>query len=137
MIHQARRVPYRLQKQFDKMLSDMEWEKIVTNITELTEWVNPLVTVRESSGTLRICLDPLELKKKIRREHYSIPMPGDTVAKLHGSKYFSMLDATSGFLQIPLDDTSLTTFATQSTSSISSNNCRTVSRYRRCRNVHR
>ena len=67
-------------------------------------------------GALRICLDPPEFNKAIRRGHQAIPTPGEIVAKLHGSKYFSTLDATSGFLQIPLDDASsyLTTFATPS-----------------------
>ena len=114
VIHPARIAPYRLQEQFDKTLCDMESNKIITKVTELTEWVNPIVTVRKPSSALRICLDPLGLNKVIRREHYSIPTPGEIVAKLHGSKYFSTLDATSGFLQIPLDDASsyVTTFAT-------------------------
>ena len=113
MIHPARRVSYRLQEQFDKTLSDMVRSEIITKVTEPTEWVNPIVTVRKPSGALRICLDPLELNKAIRREHYSIPTPGAIVAKLHGAQYFSTLDATSGFLQIPLDDASsyVTTFA--------------------------
>ena len=61
VIHPARIVPYRLQEQFDKTLSDMESNKIITKVTEPTEWVNPIVTVRKPSGVLRICLDPLEL----------------------------------------------------------------------------
>ena len=116
VIHPVRRVPYRLQEQFDKTLSDMEREQIFTTVTESTEWVNPLETVRKPLGALRICLDPLELNKASRREHYSIPTPGEIVSKLHGSKYFSTLNATSGFRQIPLDDANsyLTTFATPS-----------------------
>ena len=114
----------------------MESNKIITKVTEPTEWVNPIVTVRKPSGALRICLDPLELNKAIRREHYSIPTPGEIVAKLHGSKYFSTLDATSGFLQIPLDDfryaigalqVSASTIRNQiSTVSVPSNNCGNV-----------
>ena len=94
----------------------MVQNKIITKVTEPTEWVNPIVTVRKPSGDLRICLDPLELNKAIRREHYAIPTPSEIVARLHGSKFFSVLDATSGFLQIPLDEESsyLTTFATPS-----------------------
>ena len=116
VIHPARRVSYRLQEQFDETLSDMASSEIITKVTEPTEWVNPIVTVRKPSGALRICLDPLELNKAIRGEHYYIPTPGAIVAKLHGAQYFSTLDATSGFLQIPLDDASsyLTTFATPS-----------------------
>ena len=116
VIHPARRVSYRLQEQFEKTLSDMERNEIITKVTEPTEWVNPIVTVRKPSGALRICLDPLELNKAIRREHYSIPSLGEIVAKLHGAQYFSTLDATSGFLQIPLEDASsyVATFATPS-----------------------
>ena len=54
------RVPYHLQEQFDKTLSNMEREEISTKVTEPTEWVTPLVTVRNCTGTisaLRICLD--------------------------------------------------------------------------------
>ena len=113
MIHPACRVPNRLQEQFDTTLSDMVRNEIITNVTEPTEWVNPIVTVRKPSGALRICLDQLELNKAIRREHYSIPTPGEIVSKLHGAQYFSTLDATSGFLQIPLGYASscMTTFA--------------------------
>ena len=63
VIHPARRVPYRLQEQFDKTLSDMESIKIITKVTEPTELVNPIVTVRKSPCELRICLDPLDLNK--------------------------------------------------------------------------
>ena len=99
-----------------KTLSDMERNEIITKVTEPAEWVNPIVTVRKPPGALRICLDPLELNKAIRRGHYSIPTPREIVAKLHGPQYFSTLDATSGFLKIPLDDASsyVTTFATPS-----------------------
>ena len=45
VIHPARRIPYWLQEQFDKTLSDMEREEIITKVTEPTEWVNLLVTV--------------------------------------------------------------------------------------------
>ena len=54
VIHPARRVPYRLQEQFDKTLSDMVRSEIITKVTEPTEWVNPIVTVRKPSGALRI-----------------------------------------------------------------------------------
>ena len=75
-------IVFSVKEQFDKTLSDMESNKIITKVTEPTEWVNPIVTVRKPSGALRICLDPLELNKAIRREHYSIPTPGEIVVKI-------------------------------------------------------
>ena len=52
VIYPARRVPYHIQEQFDKTPSDMESNTIITKVTEPTEWVNPIVTVRKPSGAL-------------------------------------------------------------------------------------
>ena len=48
---------------------------------------------------LRICLDPKDLNKTIRREHYPTP----TVASMAGTDTFSVIHAKSGFLQVKLD----------------------------------
>ena len=85
----------------------MESNKIITKVTEPTEWVNPIVTVRKPSGALRIN------KSRSARTEQS----DQTVALLHPNPGRDCtLDATSGFLQIPLDDATsyVTTFVTQS-----------------------
>ena len=70
--------------------------------------------VEKPDGSLRICLDPKELNRSIRREHYSLPTVDDISAKLAKAKYFSVLDASSSFWQVKLDEPSskLTTFNT-------------------------
>ena len=57
---------------------------------------------------------PGSLNAAIKREHFAIPTAEEIFAKLHGLRYFSTLDATSGFMQIALDEESsyLTTFTT-------------------------
>jgi len=114
VVHPARRIPFRLTDQFMKTLNEMEKGQIIMKVTEPTEWVNQIVVVRKPSGDLRICLDPGDLNRAIRREHYPMPTVSEIVTKVQGSKYFTTLDAKSGFLQIPLDKDSsyLTTFAT-------------------------
>jgi hypothetical protein len=54
------------------------------------------------------------LNKAIRREQYPIPTVEEVVSNISGSKFFSVIDAKSGFLQIELDYESsiLTTFNT-------------------------
>ena len=86
---------------------------IIEAVTVPTEWVSPLVLVMKPGGKIRICLDPSSLNEAIKREHYAIPTADEIFARLHGSTYFSTLDATSGFLQMKLDQESSyeTTFA--------------------------
>lgn len=79
---------------------------------EPTEWVNSIVCAEKSNGKLRICLDPRDLNKAIKREYYQLPTIEEITTRLAGAKIFSKLDANSGYWQIPLDPASqkLTTF---------------------------
>lgn len=42
-------------------------------------------------------------KKYVKREHYHLPTRGEIFGDLAGGKYFSKLDASSGFWQLCLD----------------------------------
>ena len=79
-----------------------------------TPWVNSLVIVEKRDGSLRLCLDPRDLNKAIRREHHRIPTAEDIASRLSGKKVFSIVDEKDGFWQVPLDDESshLCTFNT-------------------------
>ncbi|PIK50829.1 hypothetical protein BSL78_12300 [Apostichopus japonicus] len=65
-----------------------------------------MVIVEKSNGKLRICLDPKDLNKQVKREQYQLPTVDELTSELAGAQYFSVLDANSGFWQIPLDDQS-------------------------------
>lgn len=60
------------------------------------------------------CLDPRELNKWIKREHFHIPTLEDIQAKLAGSCFFTTLDCSQGYYQVRLSDKSsfFTTFNT-------------------------
>ena len=76
--------------------------------------MNVIVVVeKKNTDRLRICIDPKPLNKSIKREHH-LPTIEEITARLSGAKYFSTLDASSGFWQIDLDQKSsiLTTFGT-------------------------
>ena len=91
-------------------------ERIKTDIIEAvegpTDWVNSLVYVTKPNGDLRICLDPCDLNKWIRREHHYTPTLDDVLPKLRDARVFSILDARSGYWNVQLDRESqlLTTF---------------------------
>ena len=51
----------------------MEKKEVIKKIDEPTEWVSLLVIVQKKTGALRICLDPRDLNKAIKREHFKLP----------------------------------------------------------------
>ncbi len=114
VIHAARKVPVSLKDKLEKELTRLTELNIIRKIEEPTEWVNSLVIIEKANKDLRLCLDPKDLNEYIMREHYRIPTRSEITANMAGAKFFSKLDASSGFWQIPLDEESskLCTFNT-------------------------
>uniref|UniRef100_A0A3P9LL44 Gypsy retrotransposon integrase-like protein 1 n=1 Tax=Oryzias latipes TaxID=8090 RepID=A0A3P9LL44_ORYLA len=115
VVHPPRRVPHALRSRLKKELENMEEQHIIVKVTEPTEWVNSMVVAEKPrTGKLRICLDPRDLNKAVKRPHYPLPTLDDITAKLAGARYFSVMDARSGYWAIKLTDESskLTTFNT-------------------------
>jgi hypothetical protein len=95
-------------------LDSLEKLSILQKVTDPTEWVSSMVVVRKKNGRVRICIDPSDLNKAIQREHFPMNTIDDIATRLHGSKYFSVLDANMGYFQIKLSErgSDLTTFNT-------------------------
>ncbi|KAL9979645.1 hypothetical protein ACROYT_G017335 [Oculina patagonica] len=116
VIHPPRRVPHSkrdpLKKELDRMESVGIIEKVPLN--EPADWVSSLVCVDKPDGSIRVCLDPRDLNKAIKREHYPLPLVEDITASCAGATLFSTLDAEKAFYQIQLDEESskLLTFNT-------------------------
>ena len=89
-------------------------QDVIERVTEPTDWVSSLVVVEKSNGKLRVCLDPRNLNKEIKCPHYTMPTLEDAVSKMADAKFFSKLDARSGYWQIGLEEkcSYLTTFNT-------------------------
>lgn len=85
-------------------------------VKEQTHWCAGMVVVPKKSGKVRICVDLKPLHESVLREVHPQPKVDKTLAQLSGAKFFSKLDANSGFWQIPLAEESrlLTTFITPS-----------------------
>ena len=68
----------------------------------------------KEDGSLRLCLDPKDLNKAIKRNKWYARTLDDILPELAQSKYLTVKDATSGFWHVPLDFRSslLTTFNT-------------------------
>ena len=114
VVHPVRKISLALIPKLDKELDTMLADGIVMPVEELTDWVNSLVVREKPNGSLRVCLDPKDLNKAIRREHYPVATVDSVTTKLHGSTLFSRLDAKSAYWNVELDEESpyLTTFST-------------------------
>ena len=100
--HTPRRVPVALGDEVKDKLSDLEKRGIIQKVTQPTEWISSMVVVAKP-GKIRICLDPRDLNKALKRPKYQMPTLEELLPKLGKAKVFSTLDAKDGFYQIALD----------------------------------
>jgi hypothetical protein len=114
VIHPPRRVPQVIAEKLKVELDKMKKSNVITKVKEPTRWVNSLVIAEKPNGTLRICLDPRDLNKAIRRPHYPTNTFNDVLPQLAEAKFFTKLDARSGYWTLKLleECSSLTTFNT-------------------------
>jgi transposase InsO family protein len=112
VIHAPRKCPIHLKDDIKRELDEMEQLGVITSVTEPTDWVSSVVYTRKSSGRLRVCLDPKDLNKAIKRPHYKTPTLEEITHKFAGATVFSKLDARHGYWSVSLDEESsmLTTF---------------------------
>ena len=115
VINAPRRIPVALRERFRTELTRMENAGIVAKVTCPTDWVNSFVIVEKpKTKSLIICLDPKALNDAIRRPHYPMRTFDEVLSELSEAAYFSVLDATSGYWSLKLEDkfSYLTTFNT-------------------------
>lgn len=92
-----RKVPFTLHEKLKQELQSMENMDVITKVTEPSAWASSLFVVEKKNGKLRVCLDPRNLNEGKCRTHYPIPTVHMIRSKGAGAKYFSTLDASSGF----------------------------------------
>ena len=66
-------------------------------------WNNPVQLVRKKDGSLRFCVDFRKLNAKTKKDAYPLPCINEALEALKGAQYFSVMDQSSGFHQVPMD----------------------------------
>jgi len=85
-----------VKRQVDQLLEDDMIEKATS------PWSFPVVVVKKPDGSYRFCVDYSKLTEKTIKDTYPLPRIDDTLDYLSGAKYFTVVDASSGFWQIPV-----------------------------------
>uniref|UniRef100_A0A5S6Q8Y2 Reverse transcriptase domain-containing protein n=1 Tax=Trichuris muris TaxID=70415 RepID=A0A5S6Q8Y2_TRIMR len=111
--HLPRRVPVALQAELRQKIDQLVAKGVLAKVIEPTDWISNMVIVKRKQK-LRLCIDPRDLNKALKRSRYQIPTIEEMLPRLSNAKIFSVLDAKDGFWQVRLDDQSskLTTFWT-------------------------
>ena len=105
----VRKHPYRLspseQAKVDELVERMRKEGIIRE--SCSPWAAPIVLVRKKDGTTRFCCDWRGLNEVTRKDAYPLPRIDATLDRLHGMKFFTSLDFTQGYYQIPMREDSI------------------------------
>ena len=80
-----------------------EWKLLLTE--EPTHRVSSLVIVEKSNGQLKTCLGLQHINQAIKRLHFVMPTE-KILAQMSNAKFFTKLDASNAYWQIPVDDES-------------------------------
>lgn len=107
-----RRVPPAHYHKLREVLTEIEMKNFISK--SVSEYASPLVMVWKKDGGLRICTDFRMLNARTFKDAHPLPNPADCLAALGGNVFFSTMDLTSGFYNIPLhrEDKCYTAFTT-------------------------
>ena len=108
-----RRIPMALEEKVDKMISDLLENDIIKPSD--SPWNAPIVVVAKKNGDIRMCVDYRKLNAVTKRPVYPIPATQQLLDCLNGARFFTTLDLSQGYHQIPMaeDDIPKTAFATR------------------------
>lgn len=97
-----RRVPPCHYEKLRTALTDMEEKGIIRK--SHSEYASPLVLAWKPNGDLRICNDYRWLNARTVKDAHPLPHQADALAALGGNAFFSTMDLTSGFYNVPLHE---------------------------------
>ena len=67
-------------------------------------WASPVVIVPKKNGKARFCVDYRRLNNVTKKDAYPLPRMDDCLDSLGDATYFTSLDCTAGYWQVPLRD---------------------------------
>ena len=96
-------IPYAWHQETDKQISEMLQNNIIRPSSSL--WNAPVILVKKKDGSIRFVCDFRGLSEVTKKETYPLPHIRDVLDKMHGTKYWSTLDAASAYWSMPLHET--------------------------------
>ena len=99
--HAPRRLGPEKEAEVEKQVQKLQDQGMISPSD--SAWASPVVLVKKKDGSWRFCIDYRRLNNVTNQDAYPLPRIDESLDALAGSKYFSTLDLTSGYWQVPLD----------------------------------
>lgn len=93
-----RRIPPTQYKEVKEHISQLLRKGVIQESS--SAYVSPVVVVRKSDGTIRLCVDYRKLNQKTMRDAFHLPRIDESFDALQGAKFFSSIDLASGYHQV-------------------------------------
>ncbi|KAL0454568.1 UNVERIFIED_CONTAM: Transposon Ty3-G Gag-Pol polyprotein, partial [Sesamum latifolium] len=110
------KTPYRMApaelRELKKQLQELMHKKLIR--PSVSPWGAPVLFVKKTDGSLRLCIDYREFNKLTVKNKYPLPRIDDLFDQLKGAQVFSKIDLRSGYhqLRIKADDIAKSAFRT-------------------------
>lgn len=114
-----------LPQQRTRQMSPAELAEVQRQLTWYLErgWIRPsdsafgapIVFAKKADGTLRFCVDYRALNNITKQSFSNLPRISEALDQLNGAKYFTSIDLSSGYHQVPMapEDIHKTAFSTR------------------------
>ena len=114
VVHPERKISIALLEPTREKLTEMEEDGIIVKEEKHTPWVSSMLVIDKrnmkkkntplSKNDVRICIDPRDLNKALKRPHNPMVTVEEVANRLSGAKSFMSLDACCGYWQLTVDD---------------------------------
>src|SRR6266542_2023731 len=89
-----------MKEEIERMLKDGIIKK------SKSPWASPVVLVSKKDGSIRFCVDYKKTNAITIVDAHPLPIVNDTVDKIGGKKYYTLIDLASGYWQVKMDENS-------------------------------
>lgn len=97
-----RRIPPNQYKEVREHISELLKKGVIQESS--SPYASPVVLVRKSDGSLRLCVDYRRLNLKTRRDAFPLPRIDESLDALCDAKFFSTIDLASGYHQVAVHE---------------------------------